>query len=96
MIIMFILTLVFYVLGAFANIVFPVLPEAVTTIINSLSIYYLRALPWVFTFIDRGLVTQLIAWWIGYGLLMFSFEVAYHIWRTIMGTADSGRLKLST
>lgn len=67
------------------QIIVPAMPASALTVFQTILSYMRQGLNIVWLFVDRGLVSQLISWWITISALIFGVETVYHIWHLVTG-----------
>lgn len=72
-------------LNSIFEIVVPAMPASVLVVFQSILAYMRQGMNIVWLFVDRGLVSQLLNWWITISALIFAVETVYHIWHIVTG-----------
>lgn len=96
MIIGLFLTALLEIFDAFAYFVFPLIPPTVLTVMSTIFAYLTNALNWVFSFIDKNYVLNLLGWWLTFGGVVLTYELLYSLWQLVTGNGHNSHAVFET
>lgn len=96
MIISLLFGIILNIFGTIFGVVLPTLPSDVDRILASILQYIGQGLNFVWLFIPKKLVIELFQWWIVFGSVMLTIELALEVWRLITGNAGGQEANAET